>query len=115
MKHALLVVALAGCGGTVVSSYIPIRASSPPRAPETVDVRLSGPPSRPVVDLGLIKIAETDVKLFGDSRLPEMIARLRSEGAAHGCDVVIGNPPQLQSARWLVTGTCAAYAPTNGE
>jgi hypothetical protein len=109
MKLACLLVLFAGCGGSVVASYIPIRATPPARDVATVDVRLSGPPSRAVVDLGLINIHETDPQLFGDSRLPQMIERLRSEGAAHGCDVVIGNPPQLEHSCWMVTATCAAY------
>jgi hypothetical protein len=111
MTRLLLLVAVAGCSSTIVSSYVPLREARPPRPVEAVDLRLSGPPSRPIIDLGLISIGESDVQLTGEPHLPQMMARLRTEGAAHGCDVVIGNPPQMASSRWIVTGTCAAYAP----
>jgi hypothetical protein len=97
-------IAIAGCGVSAQHSWL----NSPPRpmvprAPETIDVYASGPPSLPYIDMAIIEAGEYD---FGTSTLHDVVSALRTQAARLGCDAIrIGDATNRRSG----TATCAMY------
>src|SRR5262245_50704835 len=88
---------LTGCGTNV--TYTP--TNRPPRAlvrhsVQSVDVFSSGRPSRPHVEVGILE-ATQQTRLSVDET-PEIIATLREQAAALGCDalVILGSADTVQ-------------------
>ena len=115
MRPALIVILAAGCGGSIASEYVPLGPPVATRRADTVDVFMSGRPPRALVDIGVIELHESDILLIGSSRLGTLIGMLRTEGAAHGCDAVIANPPTMERSRWMITATCSTYLDTRTQ
>ena len=114
----LLALLICGCGTSV--SYTPLRAypRGPRRSPEAVDVYVSGPPTEPHIDVGILEAEqESDLSLDGTQ---EMLAALRKAAARAGCDALfvkgIGSNAQAgllitdhPSSVKTITGTCIRY------
>lgn len=117
-KILLLALLICGCGTSV--SYTPLRPypRGPQRSPEAVDVYMSGPPTEPHVDVGILE-AEQDSDLSVDGT-KEMLAALREAAARAGCDALfvkgIGSSTHATllitdhpSSVKTITGTCIRY------
>jgi hypothetical protein len=112
---------LAGCG--TYASFTEI--NSPPhemssRPPSRIQVFSSGPPSRPYVDVAVIRVEQTHS--LNEQSAELMIRRIREQAGAIGCDaVVLGgitdhNGAQPGTALYLLdpgstkqTATCIVY------
>lgn len=117
-KILLLALLMWGCGTSV--SYTPLRAypRGPRRSPEAVDLYVSGPPTEPHVDVGILEAEqESDLSLDGTQ---EMLAELRKAAARAGCDALyvkgIGSTTHATllvtdhpSSVKTITGTCIRY------
>jgi hypothetical protein len=79
---------LAGCG--TYASFTEI--NSPPhemssRPPSRIQVFSSGPPSRPYVDVAVIRVEQTHS--LNEQSAELMIRRIREQAGAIGCDAVV--------------------------
>jgi hypothetical protein len=124
----LLTIALltCGCGSTV--RYTPVVRSAGlhrGRPVQSVDVYLSGPPTRPHRDLGLLEAKqESDLSLDGTRA---MLHKLRARAARIGCDAISLNSVGSRTAPALavdishassvktVTATCIRYLDGDGD
>jgi hypothetical protein len=125
MSRTLLValVLAAGCGTSIHTTTLnPAPRPMVPRHPASVELFTSGPPQRAHVDVALIEAEESSS--FSTHRTPEMLNKLREQGAQLGCDaVVLGgmssrDPGITDAESWLVDNpkgrkgvfaTCIAY------
>lgn len=116
---ASLLAALAAACGTQLQTT-QINAAPRPlaqRSPASVDLFASGPPARPHTDLAVI---EAQPGVFEDSTA-ELIARMREQAAALGCDGLVLTAVNNQllrhgEERTTATGTCIVYtAPDAAE
>ncbi len=114
MRIAALLL-LAACGSTIRTTEInPAPHPLGARPPETVEVFTSGPPARPHVDVSFLEIQQESKLSIDDTR--ELIAKLRIEAAARGCEgLVIGGVTheptggdQTTSLKGM-TATCIVY------
>jgi hypothetical protein len=117
-KVLLLALLICGCGTSV--TYTPLRAY--PRgtrhSPEAVDVYMSGPPTEPHVDVGILEAEQESELSLDDTK--EMLAELRKAAARAGCDALyvkgIGSNAQAAllitdhpSSVKTITGTCIRH------
>ena len=96
-RSALVAFFVVGCHGAT-SRYIALAPDRPTKVQRDVHVFLADRPKAPFVELGVIVVCRGDV-----------FAKLQDEGARHGCDAVVANPPTFSSSLWQVTATCIAY------
>jgi hypothetical protein len=88
MARKLLLLALLTCGCGTSVEYTPLRAykHGPRRSPDAVEVYLSGPPTQPYIDVGVLEAKqESDLSLDGTR---EMLAVLRKAAGRAGCDAI---------------------------
>ena len=120
MKRALtlLVLTFAGCGHSL--EYTALNKSPhgmSRRAPETVEVFLTQQPTRPAVEVGYFEIEQQTATSGGTT---EMVAKLREEAAALGCDALVISEPHdriqgyAAQHQGTVTTTGAAYGRYQG-
>ena len=117
-KILLLALLVCGCGTSV--SYTSLRPypRGPRRSPNDVDLYMSGPPTQPHVDVGILEAEqESDLSLDGTK---EMLTALRKAAARTGCDALfvkgIGSDTQAflgitdhPSSVKTITATCIRY------
>ncbi|HEY5447578.1 MAG TPA: hypothetical protein VIQ54_02470 [Polyangia bacterium] len=117
-RAALITIAtlVSGCG-TVVT-YTPLLGNAytvSSRPPESVDIYLSEPPTRPHQDVGLLE-AEQESEMSVDGT-KEMLAEVRRQAARHGCDAIFikrvgSDAKSFLDSNWAVkaiTATCIRY------
>lgn len=120
---ALALVLAAGCGTSISATPInPSPRPLAPRAPASVELYTSGSPARAHVDVAFLEAEEASS--FSTHGTPEMLAKLREQGARMGCDaVVVGglssrDPGLNDTETWLVSNpkgrkgifaTCIVY------
>jgi hypothetical protein len=110
----------AGCAGTLF--YTPLVSSPrplPPRAIEDVEVFAVSPPPRPLVNLGLFQL----IAGIDDASIQAMVARIRSDAAARGCDAILitsvdhyrsqNHSPSIQASCVVYTDAGSAGNPGN--
>jgi hypothetical protein len=105
---------LLGCATPNSVTYAAINA--PPRAfvrrtPETVDVFVGKPPTRPHVDVGMFEVYQgRDAQGVGRST-EAMFGTLRAHAALRGCDAgqVLGVELAARSYGRIVRGVCEIY------
>jgi len=113
---------LAGCGTTIRTTTInPAPHAMQPRPPASVQIYSSGPPQLPYVDVAYLEAEQTTSLSVHDT--PEMLANLRKQAAAMGCDgVVLGGithsadsvvsvAADVSSSRKGITATCIMFLP----
>ncbi len=118
MRAALITIATfaAGCGTAV--TYTPLVGNAytvSSRPPESVDIYLSEPPTRPHQDVGLLE-AEQESEMSVDGT-KEMLAEVRRQAARHGCDAIFikrvgSDAKSFLDSNWAVkaiTATCIRY------
>ena len=121
-RAALITIAtlVSGCG-TVVT-YTPLLGNAytvSSRPPESVDIYLSEPPTRPHQDVGLLE-AEQESEMSVDGT-KEMLAEVRRQAARHGCDAIFikrvgSDAKSFLDSNWAVkaiTATCIRYTATD--
>jgi hypothetical protein len=106
-KRFLALVLAAGCGTSIHTTAInPAPRPMVPRDPASVELFTSGPPLRGHVDVAFLEAEESSS--FSTHHTPEMLNKLREQGAQFGCDaVVIGglssrDPGITDAETWLV-------------
>jgi hypothetical protein len=100
---------LAGCQATVFYTQLvpPPHAMAPHRV-EDVEVLVVTPPVAPHVDVGLLQVTTGD----GARTSTQMVARLRAEAAALGCDALLITGVENQAGRYSrpsMQGSCVVY------
>ncbi len=88
MRALCFVVALGACGTT--SGFMPTNPPPHPltaKSPDQVEIFTASKPARDFVEIGILQSA-TASAAFGGGDF-EMLRRLRTEAATHGCDGVI--------------------------
>jgi hypothetical protein len=89
-RAVLMLLALggvAGCGHSLTYTALnaPPRPLAP-RAPSSVELYMTAPPTRPNVDVGYFEIEQRSPASGGT---PEMISKLRARAAEVGCDALV--------------------------
>ena len=117
---------VAGCGTWVDATPLnaPPHALSP-RAPESVEIYASGAPSRPHVDVALLRADQVN---RSNADMATMMRKLRVQAAKMGCDAIVvsgateqAGAPTGSSFALLDPGThsllatCLAYLPASGN
>jgi len=105
------VLGLVGCQPATVyytQLLTPPHAMTPHRV-EDVEVLVVTPPAAPHVDVGILQVTTGD-----DARTSTaMVARLRSEAAARGCDALLITTVESQApgrtGRPSIQGSCVVY------
>jgi hypothetical protein len=100
---------LVGCPADVYYTQL-LRPPHPlvPRRAEDVQLLVVTPPSAPHVNIGLLQVTSG----IDATDTTAMVARLRAEAAAHGCDAVLVtsiNNQTPKNARPDVQGSCIVY------
>lgn len=86
-----LLAGITGCGHSI--EYTPMNKSPhgmQRRAPESVEIFMTQRPERPAVEVGFFEIEQQSPAAGGT---PEMIAKLREEAGAVGCDALLVSEP----------------------
>jgi hypothetical protein len=112
MRHLMACLLFAGCAASITATPI----NQPPQrmvrhTVDQVDVYTSGPPARPHTDVALLE-AEPG---FVERSTAELIALLRENAAANGCDGLVVTGVDTQTFRGgrekkTITGTCIVYS-----
>jgi hypothetical protein len=107
-----------GCGTFVTATPInPPPRPLLPRAPESVQVLASAPPSEPHVDVALLEVTQSEG--WNREGMDFMIQRLREKAAELGCDAVYvkntsaheGEDPLLDPDRAELLASCIVFTP----
>jgi hypothetical protein len=82
------------------------------RSPAEVEIFTAGAPTRPHVDVAILE-AEPGLS---ERSTADLIARMRENAAANGCDGLVVTGVDTQTFRYgdekkTVTGTCIVWAP----
>ena len=104
LASILFVVWAGGCGFRSVVKYTPFNAFDDglkaPRKVEAVQIYDTRAPARKYVELGSISVIHESTRIDN-----EILDRIKTEAARHGCDGVVLSP------KWgfQVEGTCIAF------
>jgi hypothetical protein len=112
-----------GCVGSNVETTTlnsPPRALAP-RAPDSIEVYSSAPPTRPHVDVALLRANQGN---YGDVDTPAMVRSLALQAGKMGCDAIFisgaaqreglsGDLHVLDPGSQGMLATCLAYLPDN--
>jgi hypothetical protein len=111
----ILSLLLVGCGAWTSQTFVnPAPHPMAARPPASVEVFTAGAPTRPHVDVAMLEVRQQTGWSLADTG--DMIARLRDDAAAMGCDglVITGSNNHVED-RGSTTlhgffGTCIAYS-----